>query len=56
MQSTPKYLIILSRTHSGHASEKAARAALKEIKLRKGEVGVIITPKGERKHERQTGK
>ena len=47
-----KYLIILSRTHSEHASEKAARAALAAIKLKKDEVGVIITPKGDRKHER----
>lgn len=51
-----RFMIILSRTHSEHLTLTSAKQALAKIKLKKDEVAVLITPKGERKHERQAGK
>lgn len=39
---TNSYKVVLTRLVSAHKSERAARLVLKKVRLRKGEVAVLI--------------
>lgn len=46
------YLVVLTRVHSEHSNLKEAKQAMASIKLKKGELAVMITPEGKR-HEKK---